>query len=229
LWLAAALVGLGLVGTIVYMAVRPSPLIDVTTMVSVQVEIPRGVQDAAVVLFLDGVRVSKEELARPRLLDTGEHELVTKQDGEVVETHKFTVRKDDNDKTVRPFDELNVEASPHVRRLIKDLSDKNAEVRRSAARSLEKLGAQAAVPILVERVGSDWWDGDDIGPTEGGMLRVVDFGPPPSKVVMFEVLRALAPARVREALMVAENSKNVNVKIWAIRELGKLGKEKDKK
>src|SRR5262249_18794497 len=116
-WLAAALVGLGLVGAIVYMAIQAvNKQVNVGTAVSVQVEMPKAVQDAAVVLILDGKEVSKEDLARPVPLQPGEHELVTKTGNKVVETRKFTVGKED--KTVHPFDSPEVEASPEVKTLI---------------------------------------------------------------------------------------------------------------
>jgi predicted Ser/Thr protein kinase len=216
LWVAAVLIGLGLVAAIVY---RP---VNVATSVSVQVEVPKAVTDAALVLVLDGREVSKEDLAGPLTLKTGEHELVTKKGGEVVETHRFTIGKDD--RTVRPFDGTNIEASPHVQLLINQLDDKNPEVQRSAARSLQKLGARAAVPALVKKIEGDWWDGPDVSP-EGGYAQVY-FGPTPGKQVMLEVLRALAPEKARGALMVAAQSTNANVKIWATRE---LGNEKDRK
>jgi predicted Ser/Thr protein kinase len=222
-WLAATLVGLGLVATIVYMAVRVvDKPINVATAVSVQVEVPKALlKDTAVVLMLDGKEVSKEELAKPVSLKTGKHELVMKHGDQLVETRQFTVGKDD--KTINPFDSLDAEAGPDVRLLIQNLYDNDAEVRRRAAWSLEKLGARSAVPVLMKRVQDDWWDGEEV--TSGG-AAMVSFGPRPSKVVMLEVLRTLAPEKAREALMVAARSKNRNVKAWAT---SRLGDETNKK
>jgi predicted Ser/Thr protein kinase len=227
LWLAAALVGLGLVGTIVYMAVCVvNRTINVATTVSVQLEgLGKEVKDPGVVLILDGKQVSKEELAKPIDLKTGEHELVKKHGEEVVETSKFTVGK--GDKVIRPFDVPDVQAAPHVKVLIEELYDENAQARRSAARSLQKLGATSAVPALIKRVEEDWWDGEDIATEPSGGLAVMRIaGPDPSKQVMLDALRALAPEKVREALMVAAKSKEANVRVWAAKE---LGKEPDKK
>jgi predicted Ser/Thr protein kinase len=222
LWLAAVLVGLGLVGTIVFMAVwvvdKP---INVATEVSVQVELPKEVSNAAVILILDGKEVSKEDLAKPVSLKTGEHELVTKKGGEVLETRRFTVGKDNT--TVNPFESPDVEPGAEVKLWIEQLYDDNAEVRRTAAKNLQNWGATSAVPTLVKLVEDDWWDGGAIsfdGP------RMVSFGGPPSKQVMLEALKVLAPDRVREALMVAMKSKNADVKVWASSELGKKADKK---
>jgi hypothetical protein len=147
---AAALVSLGLVATIVYMAVRPTPPINVATEVSVQVVIPKWVQHAAVVLILDGKEVSKEDLAKPIPLKTGEHELVTKKGNEVVETRKFTVGKGDT--TVTPFEEnSDVVPAPDVQALIDTLlKDTDQKVRYVATESLKKRGATSAVEALKE-------------------------------------------------------------------------------
>src|SRR5262249_13149802 len=136
-------------GAIVYMAVvvvnKP---INVTPTVTVQVEIPRVVQDAAVVLILDGKEVSKEDLARPVSLKTGEHELVTKQGGKEGETYKCNVGKDD--KTIH-LESADVEASEDVKELIEALlKDKDATVRFDAAEGLQHKGATCAVPALIE-------------------------------------------------------------------------------
>jgi hypothetical protein len=139
----------------------------------------------------------------------------------VVVTHQFTVGKDD--RTISPFESPDVQAAPHVKVLIEQLYDDNAQVRRNAANGLKKLGATAAVPTLVKLIESDWWDGGDIA-SEGPHFMVLGDGP--SKGVMLAALRALAPDKVRAALMVAAKSKNANVRVWAT---GELGNEKDKK
>jgi HEAT repeat protein len=140
----------------------------------------------------------------------------------VVVTHTFTVGKHGG--AVNPFESQEVaEAPPHVKALIEQLYDKNADVRRAAATGLQKQRATPAVPTLVKLVESDWWDGGNI--SSGGM-RIFLAGPGPSKGYMLDALRALAPEKAEEALMVARKSPDDNVRVWATEE---LGKEKDKK
>jgi predicted Ser/Thr protein kinase len=232
LWLAAALVGLVLVGTIVYLAVHQA--INVFTAVSVQVDIPPGVKDAPVVLILDGKEISKEDLLEQGSIKPGEHELVTKtkQGDQVVETHKFTVGK--YDKTCNPWDSLDAVPSDQVQRLIKGLKDEDANARFNAAQSLQEWGAVSAVPALIERVADPvWvdsrpWAGE---PTADGYDGSYDghHGSRSGKEAALQALRALAPDKVKDALGKAADPsrmKDARVRAWA---LYKLGKKEDKK
>jgi serine/threonine protein kinase/HEAT repeat protein len=104
------------------------------------------------------------------------------------------------------------------------LFDKDLSVRQKAANGLNRLGdrktlagevvdkvAEVAVPALMKRVADDLWgsgDGDSVGYS--------------SKLMALEALRTLAKTKVTPALIDALRSKNEDVRIWAIWQLGQL-------
>jgi hypothetical protein len=97
--------------------------------------------------------------------------------------------------------------------LVENLKDKDPTVRATAAQSLHKRGAKAAVPALIDRVADDLMNNDPFG-IRGG--HGVD------KSAALDALKALAPDRVEEALLRARKSSNGDVREWATRELGNL-------
>jgi serine/threonine protein kinase/HEAT repeat protein len=56
--------------------------------------------EPVVVVFLDGTRIPADQLAKPIALKTGDHEVVVKHGDEIVETRRFRVGMEDNQKTV---------------------------------------------------------------------------------------------------------------------------------
>src|SRR5262249_4219679 len=92
--------------------------------------------------------------------------------------------------------------------LIEDLKDKQTDVRKRAAESLQKRKAKAAAPALSERVADDIWDSR--------------YTVSPCKRAALDALKALAPDQAQGALLKARKSKNTEVRGWATTELGKL-------
>jgi len=110
-------------------------------------------------------------------------------------------REESKDDEKKEIDEV-------TKALIEDLKDKDENVRKSAAVSLQKRKDKAAVPALIERVA------DDVSYQYGNG----------SKDAALAALKALAPDRMADALLKARKSKNTQVRKWATTELGKLTK-----
>jgi hypothetical protein len=113
------------------------------------------------------------------------------------------------------------ELSPAVQALVQTLGDKDARVRREAARTLRKLGDKSAVPALMQRIADDSW-----GQIHGPFVTMANDTPyedvasgsnQGSKYAALEALRELGPERVPEALQQATKSKNAEVRAWALR------------
>jgi predicted Ser/Thr protein kinase len=200
--------------------------------------------DPAVIFILDGKPVSREELAEPIRVRTGDHELVVKRGDIVLETRKFSVGTQDEGKKVQlppsgpdvaakpapkpaegetgrpPAEPTPVpgEPSPAAQPLVEKLRDEDYKVRLQAATSLKELKDPSAAPALIRRVSDDLWHGDDN--FSGASVGIS------SKGMALEALRAIAPDRVTEALLKAakaEHSKDV--RRWACLQLASLGKD----
>jgi hypothetical protein len=236
--LVAACAILLVAGVVVLLNARKGD-IKVETNVVVQLSVPDR-NDPTVIFILDNNPISREELAKPIKLRTGDHELVLKRGGQVVEARRFTVGVQDNNQTVQvpkeepgthvaglPKDSPATEDGPRklpavkpepppgepsaaVKALVAKLDEEDNTVRRQAAESLKKLGDRSAVPALVRRVADDLWGYED-----------GNYQPSGSKLPALEALRELGPERVTEALLGALGSKTEAVRVWACEHLGK--------
>jgi Mg-chelatase subunit ChlD len=120
-------------------------------------------------------------------------------------------------------DERPTTSSPElaVQVLVERLTDKDLAVRRAAALSLKQIGDKAAAPALMKRVADDVWTyfnqftGDHSVETS-------------SKLAALDALKALAPERVKTALVSAMKSRNPEVRTWAARQMGQLADTKAK-
>ncbi|CAN5914812.1 hypothetical protein BH23PLA1_BH23PLA1_11320 [soil metagenome] len=99
---------------------------------------------------------------------------------------------------------------PVVQALIVQLSDKDAEVRCTAAENLQELGAKAAVPALIQRVTDDVW-----------VENYASIYEDSSKTAALNALRALAPVKVEATLLAAMNTNDRDGRAWASRQLTK--------
>lgn len=108
--------------------------------------------------------------------------------------------------------------SLRVAALVKQLKDKDADVRHAAAVALEHLGDEAfpAVPALIERIKDDVW-------SVGGVSRDNATGNT-SKDAALSALKKLAKDKVTAALIAATESKNKTVQAWATGRLAELPK-----
>jgi serine/threonine protein kinase len=102
-----------------------------------------------------------------------------------------------------------------VATLVRQLKDKDAIMRHTAAASLGNLDDEAlpAVPALVDRIKDDVW-------TVGGITQDNATGNT-SKDAALAALMKLAPDQVDEALIAASKSTNPKVKAWAAYQLKK--------
>jgi serine/threonine protein kinase len=222
----AALVVLGAIAAIAYVAVanKPAgpaapPVVNVKTDVVVHLALPKEASDPTVVVILvDGTPRSKEELAAPMSLATGEHVLeIKRKDGKVIKS-TFTVGQDDDQKTVkvtptqpvtpgqreeRPVEVVG-EPSAELKALIVKLTDPDVKVRLQVANTLRQRGDKSAVPALVKRVADDLWGNGD-----GWDDRYS------SKLAALDALKELGPGRVTEALLLAARSRTVEIRVWA--------------
>ena len=194
-----------------------------------------GQYEPAAIFILDGRPVSREELAQPIRVRTGDHELVVKRGDTVLETRKFSVGTQDDGKKVplppsepavatkpapKPADgdteRLPGEPSPAVLPLVEKLRDEDYNVRLQAAKSLKELKDSSAAPALIRRVSDDLWDRHDD----------YDSLAESSKLMALEALRTVAPDRVTEALLKAATAKrSKDVRRWACLQLASLGKD----
>jgi hypothetical protein len=104
---------------------------------------------------------------------------------------------------------------PTVQALIEQLKDPDADVRRAAATSLGKMGANAkgAVPALIQRVADDVWG------TQGNSVNTDNAQGNTSKDAALEALKQLAPDRVEEALLEGMKSTSPGTRKWASAQL----------
>jgi hypothetical protein len=106
--------------------------------------------------------------------------------------------------------------SPAVQALIARLNDPDGWVRKTAAESLQKMRAKAAVPALEKRVSDNElinsiWENEQVA----------------DKFAALNALKALGPNRVTDALVAALQAKEVRVRNWAAYQLRTLsGQEK---
>jgi HEAT repeat protein len=110
-----------------------------------------------------------------------------------------------------------------VKAVADQLVNRDAQVRRGAARALRKLGDKAAVPALVQRIADDVW-GQTRGPfaqlaSDDVYEDVATGRNQGSKYAALEALREVAPEKVTEALALASRSKEPQVRAWAVRQI----------
>jgi Ca-activated chloride channel family protein len=108
---------------------------------------------------------------------------------------------------------------PALRAFVLGLTDGDGTVRKASAEAIGRMAprvARAAVPDLIERVADDRWVKKGPFVTRGGTPADPIGG---GKEAALETLRKLAPDQVTEALRKAQQSKNPDVRAWAI---GKL-------
>lgn len=218
-----------LAGVAVFVAMQ-NRNIQVNVDNTVVVRLPEiKIPDATVNIYLDSREISREELSKPIKIRTGDHELVMKRGDVVVETRKFHVGKEDNDKTIdlpveqethariaqqppapvpvpalEKDDQPAGEPSAEIKALIVNLTDPNVGVRRQAAEALQSRGDKTAVPALMERVWDDLWDGRDaFGPADS------------SKLMALLALKKLGKSKVTGALVKASKSETAEVRVWA--------------
>jgi serine/threonine protein kinase len=109
--------------------------------------------------------------------------------------------------------------SRRVAALVKQLTDKDANVRHAAAIALGNLGDEArpAVPALIDRIKDDVWSVSGISQDNATGNT--------SKDAALAALMKLSPDKVDDAVFAATKSKNQKVKAWAMAQLAKSSKQ----
>src|SRR5262249_40128673 len=164
----------------------------------------------------DGEDLPADKRKEPLRLPVGEHRLVVKRGGKVIETKTLLVKAEEPTVvSVARAPEAAPPLPPAVQALVDALGDKDGAVRRAAAEGLGKLGDEAAVPALMKRVSDDGWG-------SAGLLASENDPHAGGQGAAPEALRKLDKDKVPEALQAALKSDTKEVRAWATKRLAEV-------